>query len=118
MATKGCNLQFSFFLFYHGWKRGQDDGHDADLTWRRNPWTLVQYNLEIEVSAHRNHGQVLRRKKQPEQRERQSNLESTSATPSREPKPTTNEGPSPNATTPITNPSFEPEPMGIGGSRR
>ncbi|KAG8501425.1 hypothetical protein CXB51_003734 [Gossypium anomalum] len=78
---------------------------------RRNSGTLVQYNLEIEASARRNHGQTLRRKKQQEQRERQSNLESTSATPSREPEQTPNEEPSPNTTTQITNPTFEPEPM-------
>ncbi|XP_016669909.1 uncharacterized protein [Gossypium hirsutum] len=78
---------------------------------RRNPGTLVQYNPKIEASARRNHGQTLRRKKQQEQRERQSNLESTSTTPPREPEQTPNERPSPNTTNPITNPTFKPEQM-------
>lgn len=34
MATKRRNLQFFFFLFCHGWSRGHDAGHDADLTWQ------------------------------------------------------------------------------------
>ncbi|XP_017628655.1 uncharacterized protein LOC108471568 [Gossypium arboreum] len=78
---------------------------------RRNPGTLVQYNSKIEASARRNYGQTLRRKKQQEQRERQSNLESTSTTPPREPEQTPNERPSPNTINPITNPTFELEQM-------
>ncbi|KAH1098111.1 hypothetical protein J1N35_015032 [Gossypium stocksii] len=72
---------------------------------RRNPGILVQYNPKIEASARRNQGQTLQRKKQQEQRERQSNLESTSAMPPREPELIPNKRPFPNATTPITNPT-------------
>ncbi|GMJ01880.1 hypothetical protein HRI_003857200 [Hibiscus trionum] len=59
---------------------------------RKNPGTLAPYNPEIEASARRTHGETLRRKKQ-QQSTRRSEQESISET------------------TPIEEPTQEPEPM-------